>query len=382
MEIRVIRPEDAMELAKLNAAAFSVPVVPEKVQPYEHERLGAFEDGRLLAAVTIRPYECRWGRTYLPALGVGGVATMPLARRGGLIRRLFDELDRLAVEREWAFGMLYPFSYRYYRQFGYERILPRVTVELPFSELAQIPRSADGELYDGSQAEELLALYTRYADAHPLMARRTDMRAWESAPETNLRYTYLHRGAEGFDAYASLRYEAETIAVTELVYTTPESLQGILGMLRLFDGQRPRVCFAGLPQTSPVLPLLREYKACSYSHYNGAMGRVLDTQRLLREHVWPQEAGRFTLGVEDALPGCAGRFAVEYGGGEAGVRRTEAEAELLLPAPELARVLLGGMGVGGQELAFLPGARVLDAARAEDFARAFPRRMHDMTEHF
>ena len=152
-----------MQLAVLRAAAYGMQVDPEKVKYPDYEMLGAYEDGKLQASVAIRPYECRWGNTWLPALGVGGVATLPLSRRSGLIRSLFGELDRLSVERGWAFGMLYTFSYRYYRQFGYEQILPRVTITVPFSDLNAFDRNADGEVYDGSQREALLALYHRYA---------------------------------------------------------------------------------------------------------------------------------------------------------------------------------------------------------------------------
>ncbi|MEA4824883.1 MAG: GNAT family N-acetyltransferase [Clostridiaceae bacterium] len=384
LEIRVIRPDEALELARLRSAAFAFPTDPENPRPVLYECLGAYEDGKLCASLAIRPYEGNWCGTYLPILGVGGVMTLPLARRSGLIRRLFAELDRLAAERGWAYGLLYPFSYSYYRQFGYERVAPRVELTIPFEKLDCAPRNADAVLYDGSQSDALLALYHRYADAHNLMTRRPTASAYAAEPERNLRYTYLHRAGSDFDAYVTVQYDRDSDAVTvqELVYTTPESLYGILGVLRLFEGQRRAVRFASLPVTSPVIRVAGHYTHTARGWGNGAMGRVLDTQTLLEHNRYPDAPGCFTLTVHDTLPSCAGTFAVEYAAGHAEVRRTELPADIETDAPNLSRILLSGLGYGAQEIAFLPNTAVHTAARAEDFARAFPRRMTDLLDHF
>ena len=382
-EIHLVQPEDAQAMAELRAAAFSIPATPDRMKLFNFEMPGVYEDGKLQAIIGIRPYECRWDKTYLPALGISSVATMPLARRGGMIRDLFGELDRLSVERGWAFGLLYPFSYMYYRQFGYEQILPRFSLTVPFDALGSFPRNADGELYDGSQKEALLALYHRYADMHNLMARRTDNVHWRAEPGEELEYTYMHRGKDGeFDAYAVIHYQKEAMDVTELVFTSPEALRGIIGILRLFEGQRKVLCFKRLPERSPVWELMREYKACTRGYTNGAMGRVLNTQKLLETHTWPAERGHFTLRVEDPLPGCAGTYEVEYEKGAAQVTRGDGAGGITMEAPALARVLLSGAGYGAEELAWLPGVQVQRPGDAADLARAFPRRSAELTEEF
>ncbi len=386
-EIRVISPDEALALSRLRSAAFAFSTDPEHPSPVTRECLGSYEDGRLCAAVTICPYEGSWCGHFLPVLGVGGVSTLPLARRSGHIRRLFGELERLGAERGWAYGLLYPFSYSYYRQFGYERVAPRVSLTVPFEKLDCVPRCADAVLYDGSQEAALLALFERYAASHNLMIRRPDAKAFDPVPERSLVYTYLHLDPDGApDAYATLSYgrDSDLVTVHELVCTTPASLSGILGVLRLFEGQRRAVHFASLPPTSPVIPFLGHYHHIERGWGNGAMGRVLDTQTLLRENAYPDAPGRFTLAVRDALPSCAGVFEVEYGGGEAEVRRIadDACADVETDAPNLSRILLSGQGYTAEEMAFLPGTTVRRAAGAEAFARAFPRRCTDLLEHF
>ncbi|MGI6335927.1 MAG: GNAT family N-acetyltransferase [Eubacteriales bacterium] len=383
MLIRPIRPDEAAALEKLRAAAFSFKADPEHTRPIVHETLGAYDDGVLLASITIRPYACNWCGEYLPALGVGGVSTMPLARRAGAIRKLFGELDRLAAERGWAWGMLYPFSYPYYRQFGYERLDPPHNYTIPLPSFDCVPRCSDGVLYDGSQADALLAIHRRYADTHNLMALRDNANAWDATPERSLRYTYLHRDPSGtFDAYVTLTYAADAIEVSELAYTSPASLTGVLGILRLFEGQRKQLRFPALPATSPVIGMLSRYEITERSIYNGVMGRVLDTETLLRKNSYPDVSGHFTLTVHDALPSCAGTFTVAYANGHADVLRTDRPADVETDAPNLSRILLSGIGYTAEELPYLPNTRVLDTARAADFSRAFPRRSVHLMEHF
>jgi len=118
------------------------------------------------------------------------------------------------------------------------------------------------------------------------------------------------------------------------------------------------------------------------SIYNGVMGRVLDTETLLRKNSYPDVSGHFTLTVHDALPSCAGTFTVAYANGHADVLRTDRPADVETDAPNLSRILLSGIGYTAEELPYLPNTRVLDTARAADFSRAFPRRSVHLMEHF
>lgn len=382
-EIRVIRADEAEALAYLKAAAFAIPNTPANFAPITRECLGAYEAGKLCASIVIHPHESRWCGSYLPIFGLGGVMTLPLARRNGLIRKLLAELDRISMERGLVYGLLYPFSFSYYRQFGYERILPRISLTIPFEKLDCVPRNSDAIIYDGSQKDALFALYHRYADMHNLMTRAPASN-YNEEPELDMRYTYIHHSGAEYDAYINLHYSgaSDLITVDELVYTTPASLLGILGVLRLFEGQRRAVCFSNLPPTSPVVNLLGHYTHVTRGFNNGAMGRILDTETLLRRNTYPMSPGHFTLTVHDTHPGCAGTFAVEYENGNVDVRRVIGAADVETDAPNLARILLSGEGYGVEELAFMPGTMVSNMTRAEDFTRAFPRRMTDLFTHF
>ena len=380
-ELRPLTANDADALMKLRAAAFSIPAERGLTSWVLDNSLGAFENGRLAASIFLKPLTINFCGSALSMYGVGGVATMPLSRRGGYIRKLFGLAAEKAAENDVAIGMLYPFSYYYYRQFGYERLDPRVSLTLPLASMDDFPRNADGELYDGSQKEALLSVYNRYAAAVNLMTYRENDADFSADPENSLKYTYLHRSAAGYDGYVTVQYRPDCMMVQELVYTSPEALRGLLGMLRMFEGQRANITFV-LPGSSPVIDMLSRYKVCQYAMNNGPMGRIYDTARLLRSNLYPASAGHFTLTVHDTAPLCGGTFSVEYYKGAAEVRPTDAPADIETDCAAFSRIVLSGKGYSAQELPFLNGVAVNEPARAEDFALSFPRRMTDHMAHY
>jgi len=380
-ELRHLTANDADALIKLRAAAFSIPA-EKGVTPWVLDNsLGAFEDGKLAASIFLKPLTINYCGSALSMYGVGGVSTLPLSRRGGYIRKLFGMAAEMAAQNDVAIGMLYPFSYVYYRQFGYERLAPRISLTLPIASMDDFPRNMDGELYDGSQKEALLSVYNRYAIAVNLMTRRENDADFCSDPENTLKYTYLHRCATGYDGYATVQYRPDCMLVQELAYTSPDALRGILGMLRMFEGQRANITFV-LPGSSPVIDILSRYKVCQYAMSNGPMGRIYDTAKLLRSNIYPSAEGHFTLTVHDSAPLCGGTFSVEYYKGAAEVRPTNAAPDIEMDCAALSRVILSGTGYSAQELPFLSGVAVHDSARAEDLALAFPRRMTDHMAHY
>ena len=97
------------------------------------EGWGVYSDdgAELYSSASANTVMSRYGRQYLPALCIGGVSTRPEYRRLGCVRRIFDQVFSLAPERGWAVSLLHPFSFSYYRKFGYERIADCIVSRAP-----------------------------------------------------------------------------------------------------------------------------------------------------------------------------------------------------------------------------------------------------------
>ena len=170
--------------------------------------------------------------------------------------------------------------------------------------------------------------------------------------------------------------------VRELCYTSPEALRGILGFLRMFEGQVSEFRFRELPPDSELELMIGEYVDTEYSLESGAMGRVLLPQVLLENNLYPDEFGHFRLQIDDPLAYNRGVYAVEYVRGEAQVIRMPFDSpyDLSLGVPALSRILLGGERFDARRASYMDGVKF--AGNSDDFFRAFSGRPNNLFEKF
>lgn len=390
MIVRQLRPDENIKCNMLQSTAFNYSYNAEehKEDKLSEEAWGAFlDDGETLMSVMCTiTYRSRFGGCYLPALGIGGVATYPQYRRSGGIRAIFRKVFSMAPERGWAISYLYPFSFDYYRQFGYERVLRRKEMKFDCSMLERIPRNTNAVLYENTaQQGILLDIYRRFSAQMNLIFDRPDdgrvYREYSADPHKSLRYTYIWSDDAGHpESYATCSIRNEYLCISELCYTSPEALYGILGFLRMYDGQVKGYHFTDLPENTPLEYLMGNYWNVDYTLDSFAMGRVLLPETLFRTYDYPDGDGAFTIAVcDDAAPHlCRGTYAVSFSGGHGSCEKisaqTEPEADLVLNTPVLSRLLLGSETLTTASARYVPGVEIRCDERAGAFFRAFTRR--------
>lgn len=390
MIVRKLRPDEKLKAEILQATAFnySYDAAEHRGELLDTEAWGAFwDDGETLASMMYPiTYESRFGDAYIPVLGIGGVATHPQYRRAGGIRAIFRQLFSASAERGWAASYLYPFSFAYYRKFGYERVLSRKEIRIGCEVLSRIPRNTSAVLYeDPEQLPVLLDVYHRYARQMQIIFRRSTERssgAYSANPHKSLKYTYIWRDAEQqAQAYANCRIRDGWLCVEELCYTSPESLLGILGFLRMYEGQVDGFHFTNLPEDTPLDFLMDNYCDVEYSLHSFAMGRVLLPEILFAAHTYPDAvSGAFRILVTepDVSSGAAGVYDICYTGGKGSVHRlpmnSADSADIVCSVDALSRIMLGGAALTPEAARYIPGIEIRNREGAAAFCRAFPHR--------
>jgi len=348
----------------------------EEEFPEDDLVLGCFdEEGGILAELEYFVRDSFWGDSTLPLVCVGGVASLPHHRRGGAVRRLFGELETLAVKEGWALGALYPFSDGYYRQYGYERMARGLVLETPmqaiFDFAQSVPKSAPGrlELVEGKTLpDDLLRIYNTFAAQTPLMLRRgqTEAKWFCAKPLEECKYCMLWRNgrgeAEGYIQY-NLRLDIRTLNVDELAFLSPAALKGMLCFLRGYASKADKVIFYGLPWGSPLPLLLNEHSKTITSYCKNAAVRIYDVEKVLRRTAF---AGDFTLSVEgDSIARNNGTWQVAGGRAE----RTGSPAPVTVTREALV-LLLSGQIKDMMALRCCPGVRIDGEAGANDLVSA------------
>src|SRR2546421_6453380 len=133
MEIRVITAEHLEEYRHIVSHSFERGMACEMTAEELEgtERFGVFEGGRLQASMRILPFEMFFGEERRPCGGIAGVACEPAARGRGYAGALLDRSLELMRERGQYLSSLWPFSFAYYRKFGWEWVGPGMEYKVP-----------------------------------------------------------------------------------------------------------------------------------------------------------------------------------------------------------------------------------------------------------
>jgi len=390
MIIRRINPDENGKLDALQAIAygFSCDIAEANKGKLKSEVYGAFLDDNstLIASIFTHRRDSWYCGKALPTVGIGGVATLPEYRRHGAVRAIFREIFRIAPENKWATSYLFPFSYAYYRKFGYERLDMILRIKLPPSALETFERSTSAKLYTGdkSMLSEILAIYTDYSKRYNMMfTRSAKSRSYSDNPYESQKWTYVWYDKAGkASSYATVQLDEDEgrLTVRELCYTNKEGLYGILGFLRMFDGQVHEYLFKDLPVSSELDTVLRRYIDVEYELESHTMGRVLLIEPLLKANAYPSPCS-FRLRCEDNLDFNRAVWEVNYDGKAVKVTRHPYESEYDLSAaiPSLSRIMLCG-GVDRETAEFMEGVTLTDTA--EKVLGAFPKRRYHLHDTF
>ncbi len=375
MEIRYITPEEAADFQKVSAASFIWKFNAEEDSTVNVPVLAAFENNKLIAGVEMYDFKTNYCGNFLGTIVVSGVCSQPEYRRMGGIREVFRKIGETAVENDWTFGFLHPFSISYYEKFGYANLNRMFAIKVPFESLKNIPRNTDAILYTGEQFEELSALHEKCALRENLMTLRDDKKHFCDKPLENADYTYFRRNEAGeADGYVRFTVKRpDDLIVEELFVLSPEALYGLIGFLRNYDGIVRNLVVRKQYQGSDFSCVADRLDKVTYEFNGSVAGRIYNMQKLFECNTYPEEHGKFRMLCVDEFEQNNGVFEVEYQNGKATVtRKPDGDYDISLTAPAAARLMLAGEGHTVQTAKYIDGVEI--KGNADDFFKAFPYR--------
>ena len=275
--------------------------------------------------------ETQYGDKKIKTLLCGGIETPVVNRRGGCVREMIGKMHEYAAENGCVLGLLHPFSFAFYRKFGYERVSDHIIAGFPTSAIDFVPRQCLLVPYDDEKLPDMLKTYNEFSRGRNLLLPRTD----NSFDTGGGRQTYIYSGGGEPAGYVVLsgtkslyvnHYTDTVLTVKELAYTSPDALRAIFSFLRMFEGEYDRIELYDCNLYREAEMMLKHGMHTDYKIIPDVMGRVLNTKKLLLAHAYPDEPGEFTVCVKDALPTVNGTYHVSYGGG-CEVKETEKEPD-------------------------------------------------------
>src|SRR5437660_3229891 len=125
MEIRAATRVDLEQVLTIRTTSFNIAreewLQPDEIADSELPYLRVVDvDGRVVSCLSVYPSYIFVGSSQVPMGGIGNVATLTTERNRGYASALMrDTIRRLG---EWGLytSVLFPYSYPFYRKFGYE----------------------------------------------------------------------------------------------------------------------------------------------------------------------------------------------------------------------------------------------------------------------
>lgn len=394
MEIRPIQTDDFYEALRLGSICYCQPsdlAIKDSTAQDLKDAFGLFENGHLRSMMISHGQQMYYDGTAVPVAGIGSVATYPEHRRKGYVRDLFAFLFPQMRELGQAFSMLFPFSYPYYRIFGYELAYSKNQYTFPLAQLK--PGNDDGSLElvvpSGGCIKELGEIKTLYRDfAAPrnLAMNRRDA-DWKhlvpTEPHKNQEYLYRYHNATGeAQAYFQFKTLRKTpysvdMNVQDLGWRGSHGLKNLFASLALFNP----------PAVSATLSLPSD---CRLEHHipdaytmerrilPSCMVRVVDVQAALGMTRFPGSGSLIIRVKDDILDWNDGRFLIQWSGGSTEASPTTRDPQLSLDVRTLAPLLVGF--IGGPEL--IDHGLAESTLSREQLAVVFPRKALYQNNHF
>jgi len=350
----------------------------------------AFENGKMMSGMVVNNYTIRMNGHNVQMGGIGGVVTKPEARGKGYVRRImrpvFDEMREMGQ----VYSALYPFSFPYYRNFGYEMCYPRQYVTVNMDQLSKFPYPNNITPHEPNDAiEPYMQIYNAFI-ANRNMAVVRDEAAWKRMlkrdPYLKREFTFLNRDANGTpNAYVlygvNKSNDTNYLNIRELCWTEPAGLHAMLGFFGKLSAE-----FRGIQWNVPdglnLQAILPDPYSVTWENKAIVMNRIVDVPAVLAMQPAPIGNGVLTIGVTDAfIPENTGLYRIEWERGRLSVSKNAesfATADMETNVTALAQLTTGY--ISAAEVRYRNDTVVRD--KVVELALLFPKKDLYMLEGF
>jgi len=250
-EIRRLETEDLLQLYRIWTIVYNgrkdySKEENQKIDPLDHPAKwawGVFDGKKLLAGMFEVDYLMRFDGHSVKMSGISGVGTLPEARKGGLVRQIYEKLLPQAYEKGVVFSNLTPFNHDFYRKFGYEVCCARNNIKINTGDLSEIKMNGEFvHILPGDDTSLLAEVHSSYISNINHGIHRDywqDNRAWKrftrEDPCASGIFLYLWKDETG-KARSYIKYQDviedgdHNMSVLELAFIDKKGLYGALSI--------------------------------------------------------------------------------------------------------------------------------------------------------
>ena len=352
MQIRELQEEDYEQAAYIGRQAFAHGRRTGAIWFLDPNRppatmIGVWDEAGLQARLNIVSYQVQMGpNIVVPMGGIGGVSVLPACRGKGYAGEMLKVALQKMYEAGQSLSSLYPFSWDFYRNYGWEWVGLNRTYTVPTKILKPC---AETEFVRAARPDDwprIADMYAHFAAKYRGLTLRND-KDWTSLlkdREEQYVYTYLYENAESGQVEGYFTYSggsSEQTHIRELIATTPRGRRALLGLMRRHEMQIEKFKWDA-PGDDPLYHQLC-HNDTETKLEPMVQGRVVDVARALSAWQPSSEVcGEVVMEIQDEHASWnQGRWHLDFEAGNVTIKRTDAEPQVAMSIQSLSQAYYG-----------------------------------------
>ncbi len=381
MEIRNIEKKDIQQKYSIMHYCFQgkeAEVTQEYIASFVPENhIGMFEGDQLMSSLEIVPKHIVMYTKPMKMGGLGGITSFPEFRYGGTAKMLILRSLEIMRERKMLISFLKPFSYSFYRKYGWETHLHKKHYSIPISSLSKI--GVNLHTFKRLSYDDLPAVKSMY-ERHILQYNGCAMRTendWKGRFAGHFVYGSID-GSGRIKGYLIFTIDQKTMNVDEFICDDIDAQRDLLQFIHRHDSQINEVILTSAPDDltdiilgdPPITELLFKM-----------MARVVDVAEFLKFYDYGNFEGEFNINIKDPWAEWNNHtFAVQVKSGKASVAETQSDEDISISIGAFSQMVMGYAGFSKQ--LYMKRVEYCDADKKAVFDAMFPDRKTDLYDFF
>ncbi|MCF6136974.1 GNAT family N-acetyltransferase [Pseudalkalibacillus berkeleyi] len=294
MEIRTIEESEFRDFLKMGEFAFQYKLSEEAISKRKtfmrlNDCWALFENGEMASKLTIHPMEIWLGGKVMPMGGIAGVATWPEQRRKGFVKALMKKaLEQMKIKGQYV-SMLHPFSFSFYRKYGWEMTHTTIKYEIKTDQLPRLSSQSNGSIERiKKESDRLDQIYNRMACKYSGMLKRTDDWWHYSILDNESDMIAVYKDGDGVDqGYMIYKVKENHMVIDEWVSLTNEAKLNMLDFVSKHDSMMNKITIhAPVDESFAFLMADPKINQEVNSYF---MSRIVDVKSFLEEYPFKVE---------------------------------------------------------------------------------------------
>ena len=310
VHIRKLAFEEVDDMSALAAYAFNSEISGERKKRFDYiiqhsQAYGAFDGEQLTSQLLSTPFQVDFHGARYKMAGIGCVSSYPEYRGQGSITALMQQLLSDLAKEKTALSYLAPFSYPFYRRYGFEQLFEQIAYRIDSNDWPKLPKpKSQGRVYRTNlkAAKQVIKrLYAEQPTKGPGGLIRED---WWLEYKFGYGNEYLFAVAENQQGdprgYLVYQSSVERLTIKEWVALDKEAYTDLAGFIGSHSGATKEFYFVkGFTgeSLSYLMPAPKaEMKLLPYM-----MGRIVEIETFVGSYPFLSNGkeGVFHLGIND-----------------------------------------------------------------------------------